>query len=171
VHSLVNNVVLFLVCQYELHFSWEAHLLVAQRSPQCSARQRPPHPRAQCPQAHPARPSRALCARFLARCGRLPPSPRTDATQSRSHPPLPNPSCLRPCCHHGVDPHGSSAHARGGAGDRPRAAPTGQRKWRQVRATTASPHPPSSVPLPPSPLPTSRRPQPTRGNGGERGQT
>jgi hypothetical protein len=33
VHSLVNNVVLFLDCQHGLHFSWEAHLLVAQRSP------------------------------------------------------------------------------------------------------------------------------------------
>jgi hypothetical protein len=33
VHSLVNNVVLFLACQYELHASWEAHLLVAQTWP------------------------------------------------------------------------------------------------------------------------------------------
>jgi hypothetical protein len=33
VHSLVNNVVLFLACQYELHASWEAHLLVAQTRP------------------------------------------------------------------------------------------------------------------------------------------
>jgi hypothetical protein len=33
VHSLVNNVVLFLDCQHGLHFFWEAHLLVAQRSP------------------------------------------------------------------------------------------------------------------------------------------
>jgi hypothetical protein len=33
VHSLVNNVVLFLDFQHGLHFSWEAHLLVAQSSP------------------------------------------------------------------------------------------------------------------------------------------
>jgi hypothetical protein len=33
VHSLVNNVVLFLACQYELHASWEAHLLVPQTWP------------------------------------------------------------------------------------------------------------------------------------------
>jgi hypothetical protein len=35
VRSLVNNVVLFLACQYEVHASWEAHLfVVAQTSPQ-----------------------------------------------------------------------------------------------------------------------------------------
>jgi hypothetical protein len=33
VHSLVNNTVLFLACQYKLHASWEAHLLVAQTRP------------------------------------------------------------------------------------------------------------------------------------------
>jgi hypothetical protein len=130
---------------------------------------------------HPNYPSRALCARFLARCGRLPPSRQTDATQSRSHPPLPNPSRLRPCWH-----HGSSAHAGGDAGDRRLlvvsttfvTSPTSCcPNWPEEMATSegdhriASPHPPSSVPLPPSPLPTSRRPQPTRGNGGERGQT
>jgi hypothetical protein len=54
VRSLVNNVVLFLACQYEVHASWEAHLfVVAQTSPQST--QLPwalklisglPHPRA-----------------------------------------------------------------------------------------------------------------------------